>query len=1035
MNKSVIYLKRHFICVLTLVLILCSTSAFGVTTVLVVRHADRKNGLDELSLDGWVRAKKLAHVARKAGVTAIYASHWLRTQKTVQPLAELLGLVPTIYTADSEEQSMVNDILSNHQGEVVLVSGHSNTVLQIASYLGANVDVQSIADYDNLYLVTCGEEETNIINLQYGEESTPDIESTSCQMTTLLLVRHDAEGGDTGERAEKLAHVAKKAGVTAIYTTDTNQTVEELADVLSITVDTQYDSAHIPELIDDVMTNHAGEVVVVSGVNSTLSGIIEEVGGTPPSFDEDEYDNLFVVTVYDELPGAEVLNLQYGAISPPENISVVQVIDRTNSMGFYGYMEDAKTAAQNFITLMEIGDEIGVVAFDDEGCDDVGEKAESLFPLAEITSDTIIENAIDSIEPLDARGCTSIGAGMQMAQDDFLDSADEDHPRAMVLLTDGYENTSPWVSEILEEITLLEIPTEIYTVALGSTADTDLMEEIAVETNGAFYESPDTGDLISIYYQILGILEDEEMVALIIGEKGSGNDKHNVTIDSGADEVTFAVGWFERRGALTLKVTDPAGNETTAPGTGPNCRFMKIKNPLPGNWEVRILRDDPGYFRVNYTFAAFVKGAAKIFSKNVPGTIYAGDKSKRLEVALYDYLSHQLISDARVKAIITSPKIFKHTLYYNYVNPTRGNWNPVSFISPDPKNKNLVSVSAGGDKLPTWVSTLWKHDRRNIKEKGESIFQYDTTEVTLFDDGTHGDKHKGDGIYTNHIENTKIAGAYNIKFNIEGVTSSGSKFTRKVLSTAAVKPGKVEPAKTLVKINPVVMGARKGSEGIITIVPVDRFGNIWGPGFASKISVSTTAGELSGKIIDNGDGFYFQKIRSTSVEKTGRVTVTIDGVEMETKPTVIFKKLRSLGIHAGLTIPKGNYNNYYDPNCFFGMSMGYHFTPKFSMVGLLGYNCFASGLASMDDTYWVNISANLRYESITGPLRPFINFGPGIYIPKRGSKKPGLNFGLGLDYLLSPSWAIELGGDYHHVFTSGNDTAFFVIHAGLVYRF
>jgi phosphohistidine phosphatase SixA len=1030
MNKIVIHLKRHLICVLTLVLILCSTRAFGVTTVLLVRHADRANDL--LSLDGWVRAKNLAYVARKAGVTAIYASNYLRTQQTVQPLAELLGLEPTIYNAGSGEQSIVNDILSTHQGEVVLVAGHSNTVLQIASYLGANVNVQSISDFDNLYLVTCGDEETNIINLQYGEESTPDIESSSCGMTTLLLVRHEAEGGDTGERAAKLAHVAKKAGVTAIYTTDTSQTVEELADVLSITVDTQYDSAHLPELIEDVLNNHTGEVIVVSGVNSTLSEIVAGVGGTPPSFDEDEFDNLFVVTLYDETPTAEVLNLQYGAMSPPENISVVQVIDRTGSMGTYGYMEPAKTAAMNFITLMEIGDEIGVVSFDDNGCDGTGEKAESLFPLTGITSDTVRTEAIDSIDPLDARGCTSIGAGMQMAQDDFLASAEADYPHAMVLLTDGFENTSPWVNEILPTI---PDETAIYTVALGPTADTDLMLEIATDTGGLFYESPDTGDLISIYYQILGELELGEMAALVIGEKGSGNDKHNVTIDSGADEVTFAVGWLEKRGALTLKVKDPNGNETTAPGTGSNCRFMKIKKPLPGDWEVSILRNDSGYFLVNYTFAAFVKGASKIFSKNIPDTIFAGDKSKRLEVALYDYHSHQLISNARVKAIITSPKTFKYTLYYNYVNPTHTNWNPVSVLSPNPKNKNLAGLNTAGDKPPAWVSTLREYDRKNIQKKGGSIFQDDTNEVTLFDDGTHGDKHEGDGIYTNHIENTKVAGSYNIRFNFEGVTTSGSKFKRSALSTATVKPGKAEPAKTLVKINPMVMGARKGSEGIITIVPVDRFGNIWGPGLASKISISTTAGELSGEIIDNGDGFYFQKIRSTSVEKTGRVTVTIDGVVMETKPMVIFKKLRSVGIHAGLTVPVGNTNNQYDPNCFFGLGVGYHFTSKFSLVGLLGYNCFASGFSAVGDTYWVNISANLRYESLTSPFRPYINFGPGIYIPKRGSKEPGLNFGLGLDYLLSSGWAIELGGDYYHVFTSGNDRVFLVIHAGLVYRF
>jgi opacity protein-like surface antigen len=104
-------------------------------------------------------------------------------------------------------------------------------------------------------------------------------------------------------------------------------------------------------------------------------------------------------------------------------------------------------------------------------------------------------------------------------------------------------------------------------------------------------------------------------------------------------------------------------------------------------------------------------------------------------------------------------------------------------------------------------------------------------------------------------------------------------------------------------------------------------------------------------------------------------------------------------------------------------------------VGLLGYNHLNSGSPSVSDTYWWNISANLKYEFTTSPLRPYANGGPGIYIPESGSTKPGFNVGLGLDYSLTSDWIIELGADYHHVFTSGSDTQFFVPHVGLIYRF
>ncbi len=1039
MKKNGISFKGYLICVLILASILCSTSAYGVTTVLLVRHADRAN--DHLSIEGWVRAKALAHVAYKAGVTAIYATEYTRTQQTVQPLAELLGLEPTIYNSLSLS-NLASNILSAHEGEVVLVAGHSNTVLQIASYLGADITVQDTNEFDNLYLVTCGDGETNIVNLQYGESSDYDVfESSSCEMTTLLLVRDEAEGGDSGQRAEKLAHAAKKTGVTAIYTTATNQTVADLADELSISENTDYGSGQITNLIDDVMVNHAGEVVVVSGENDTLLGIIDELGGSPiPSFDDNEYDNLFVVTVYDsETPAASVINLQYGAPSPAENISVVHVIDRTGSMGTYGYMEPAKTAGQNFISLMEPGDEVGVAAFNDEGCDDEEPKAETVFALSEITDETVIDAAIDAIEPLDARGCTSIGAGMQLAQSDFLDQAIGDHPHGMVLLTDGFENTPPWVEEILPTI---PDTTDIYTIALGPTADTDLMQEIKNETGGEFYESPDTGDLLSIYYQILGNLELKEMADLKKGVKGGGNDTRTVTIDTDASEAIFVLGWLQERGRLKLTLKDPKGDKVTPGalgvkiGSDSTYYFIRIKNPLAGDWEVHILRTDSGTFQIDYTFAAFVKGVSKLgyFS---PGFTYAGD-CLLTKIRVYDSSTLKPIKGASVKALISSPHISKYTLNYNYLRPTCPRWNPSSIMSPKPKNpigKISASNIANADKPPAWVSTLRYYDQKSIKETGKSIFQYDIREIMLTDDGTHGDEKAGDGFYTFCMEQTQIAGPYNIGFAISGVTPAGANFKRRLVSTAVIMPGQVNAEKTLVRVDPSVIDIDEGSEGVVTIVPMDRCGNVWGPGFASKIFVSTPVGILHGNVIDNGDGFYFQKLKSMGEEQTGRITVTIDGIEMKSKPLVAFKKPGSASIHAGITIPTGTFRSRCDSGYHLGFDVDYHVAPRLSLIGLVGYNHFDSGPFSKSDTHWWNISANLKYEFTPPPLKLYINGGPGFYFPRSGTIRLGFNVGLGLGYAFSPGWTLELGGDYHHIFGSGREPEFFVPHIALVYRF
>ena len=58
---------------------------------------------------------------------------------------------------------------------------------------------------------------------------------------------------------------------------------------------------------------------------------------------------------------------------------------------------------------------------------------------------------------------------------------------------------------------------------------------------------------------------------------------------------------------------------------------------------------------------------------------------------------------------------------------------------------------------------------------------------------------------------------------------------------------------------------------------------------------------------------------------------------------------------------------------------------------------------------------------------------PGLYIPKSGDTKPGINAGFGFNYDYNGSIIFELGGDYHSIFDI--NTKFMHNHIGIVYRF
>ncbi|MBT4482395.1 MAG: histidine phosphatase family protein [Candidatus Latescibacteria bacterium] len=156
---------RKFIWVYPIVAVVCIICIFclywgcwqPVTTVLIVRHAEKSSvgGADpELNPAGQQRAQTLAHVAGGADIAAIYATQFIRTQKTVEPLANYLGLSVIQYTA-KDVAGLVDDIKSNHSGEIVVVAAHSNTVPQIVQELGGDpIDPISESDYDNLFIVS-----------------------------------------------------------------------------------------------------------------------------------------------------------------------------------------------------------------------------------------------------------------------------------------------------------------------------------------------------------------------------------------------------------------------------------------------------------------------------------------------------------------------------------------------------------------------------------------------------------------------------------------------------------------------------------------------------------------------------------------------------------------------------------------------------------------------------------------------------------------------------------------------------------------
>ncbi len=129
-----------------------------VTTVILVRHAEKKiepeNNDPDLTPEGLERAQEIARVFGGAGVNAIYATQYKRTQQTVKPLSDRTG-VPVTLLNSKQSDELVQRIQTSLRGQTIFVAGHNTTVPALASALsGEKFSDIPETEYDNLFVVT-----------------------------------------------------------------------------------------------------------------------------------------------------------------------------------------------------------------------------------------------------------------------------------------------------------------------------------------------------------------------------------------------------------------------------------------------------------------------------------------------------------------------------------------------------------------------------------------------------------------------------------------------------------------------------------------------------------------------------------------------------------------------------------------------------------------------------------------------------------------------------------------------------------------
>jgi phosphohistidine phosphatase SixA len=177
-------MQSRVLCTLALV-VAALTPSFALADakfIYLTRHAEKSAaGADpELTAEGKVRAQNIAATLKKAGITSVYSTSYVRTKSTAQPLATLLSLPVQIY--DGSQIATFAQQLKALPGNTLVV-GHSDTTPELIRQLGGDtVPAIDEAEFDRLYQIAIGQDGDVTTTLL---TSMPSVTMAPCAPVTL----------------------------------------------------------------------------------------------------------------------------------------------------------------------------------------------------------------------------------------------------------------------------------------------------------------------------------------------------------------------------------------------------------------------------------------------------------------------------------------------------------------------------------------------------------------------------------------------------------------------------------------------------------------------------------------------------------------------------------------------------------------------------------------------------------------------------------------------------------------------------------
>ncbi|MBN2355720.1 VWA domain-containing protein, partial [candidate division KSB1 bacterium] len=420
----------------------------------------------------------------------------------------------------------------------------------------------------------------------------------------------------------------------------------------------------------------------------------------------------------------QMLMARTGAITDllPTPLDLALSIDRSGSMTSTK-LDALKNAASQVVRLMNIGDNLGISIYDD--------RMDPLFPAAGgtivVSSDVVKDNAETAINSITRRGLTSIGGGLDYAQTQLETITSPNYPQAIILMSDGFSNTAPWIKTVVPTI---PGNTDVYTIGFGTageTVDEDSLQWIASQTGGiylfagadALMQKPVQNDdllstggmeIIKAYQHSLNKSSNRQTSQLFAKPFKEKFDEP-ILVDESVHEMRFSFLGEDPKGTYSLLLFTPSNKkiDPAEAATNPNIDYVEgksvcsysVRKPEKGEWHMVGTGTGRKYY-ISASAYSSLKGILTVLNRGI---------CRPMLIMLRLIQMGEPILGANVEGRIGLPN-------NEYVN------------------------------------------------------------VKLYDDGEHGDGLPRDGAYACYFDNTCAEGSYTVETLADGVTREQIPFTR-----------------------------------------------------------------------------------------------------------------------------------------------------------------------------------------------------------------------------------------------------------------